>query len=73
MLYVGQVPAVGYELEGAVWQPGDRLVRLGKREHPVALSPYHERGWLQVREPIQENFPLSPEAHLGAKDGKLCL
>jgi len=73
MLYVGQVPAVGYEREGAVWQSGDRLVCLRGGEHPVALSPHHERGRLQVREPIQEHFPLSTEAHLGAEDGKLCL
>jgi hypothetical protein len=41
MLDLGQVPAVGYELEGAVSQPGDRLVGLGGGEYPVALSPHH--------------------------------
>ncbi len=46
MFDLGQVPAVGYEFEGAIGQAGDRLVRLGGWEHPVALSPHHERGGL---------------------------
>ena len=46
LLDLGQVPAVGHEFEGAISQPGDRLVCLGGGEHPVSLSPHHERGRL---------------------------
>jgi NADP-dependent 3-hydroxy acid dehydrogenase YdfG len=65
-LDVGQVAAVGYELQRTFPKAGGRVSCLGLREHPVARPPHHERRHLQEGETVHQDLALAEGANQGA-------
>src|SRR5215213_6245597 len=72
-LDVGQVTAVGDDLEASLAQAGGRVLPLAFGQDAVARPPDDEHRHLEGGQTVRQKFALSPEADLGPDSGQLRL
>src|SRR5829696_2663295 len=69
LLNMGQVPAIGDQLEEALPEVGDRCLRLGIGKHSVTVSPNEECRHLQIGKLIYQHLPLPSQVDLSTQGG----